>query len=914
MPRAIAVFARAGAAYAALSGFIKSAAAEHPGTTFTLVSLEGAELAADTEAALSELALAHPDREIRYRAGVRLAPSMEKVAVRSSPLTGMPLRRGGLFVLAGGLGRLGPMIARFLVDRLDAKLLVLGRSDLSSRSGRWAEIKTLGAPALYEATPLTSPTLAETIARAETALDAKLAGVFQLASVAERTEEHLARIDDHTVLAESDDTMARMFDARVFGTQALFELVRDRDGVPLITFSSVSGWLGGASMSAYAATNSFLDAFAEEHPSVVHNVAWPLWQDRSAEELQRSVTGAAGISVIGEEEALASLELTLRRRLSNTAIGLEPRVYAQNELRVYIVSRDKTITDRIAALEVEDNFGTPVELRAIALEELPRRDDDTLDRERIAALDPDEETATPAAANELEPALLEIWSEELRQPRLRAGDDLFKAGADSLLIMRVAGRAGRAGIDISSSQLFDNPTVAAQAKVAKRSGDVAPVAWKKSGDPRLLPNQLRFLEDPQLVDPDYNAFPINLLAITGEVPANVLERALHAVIAHHDALSLRFEKIGGAWTQKLGEPQTPSVESHDLSKLDEDEQNNTLWMIASKLNGSLSLASGLVIKAARIDLGPRGLRLLLPIHRLVADFHSWRIIADDLERACLALLAGKTPDLGAKTASLEDWAAHCASLAGDRALDADLQYWRRLSGRTVSGIPFDHDRGPAEARTMKSWFFELSDEDMHAISAAQREAKADPRDLILAAIGRAVASFSGANEVWAELLGHGRDALGAGLDVSRTAGTFASSFPICVEVGGDPQRLLERVRRSLADLPHAGSTLGVLRWYHPDPKIRSELALVPRPAIALDYLGHADWAPNALFAAAEEKSGALWSRRFRMPYEISIFARHAGRLRIEIMYSVTHFRAETITTFSERMIAALRELLGGVSL
>jgi hypothetical protein len=65
----------------------------------------------------------------------------------------------------------------------------------------------------------------------------------------------------------------------------------------------------------------------------------------------------------------------------------------------------------------------------------------------------------------------------------------------------------------------------------------------------------------------------------------------------------------------------------------------------------LSLEKGPLARAAWLDLGGTGARLLLVLHHLAVDGVSWRVLHEDIERACIDLLAGREPALGAKTTS-----------------------------------------------------------------------------------------------------------------------------------------------------------------------------------------------------------------------------------------------------------------------
>ena len=143
----------------------------------------------------------------------------------------------------------------------------------------------------------------------------------------------------------------------------------------------------------------------------------------------------------------------------------------------------------------------------------------------------------------------------------------------------------------------------------------------------------------------------------------LLDQALAALAAHHDALRLRFARRDGAWHQELTKDTGASwpLSCETLSSPGE------LAARASAIAASLDLERGPTARAALLDIPGQASRLLLTVHHLVVDGVSWRILADDLELAyrqlesrragpapaqddllpALGLAAGRVRELGA---------------------------------------------------------------------------------------------------------------------------------------------------------------------------------------------------------------------------------------------------------------------------
>ncbi|HEV7587815.1 MAG TPA: amino acid adenylation domain-containing protein, partial [Longimicrobium sp.] len=100
----------------------------------------------------------------------------------------------------------------------------------------------------------------------------------------------------------------------------------------------------------------------------------------------------------------------------------------------------------------------------VALEALPQTANDKLDREALPAPDyarADREHVAPRGATE--EALASIWAEVLRIDRVGVEDGFFTLGGDSILAIRVATRARKAGMEVTPRALFEHHTIAALA-------------------------------------------------------------------------------------------------------------------------------------------------------------------------------------------------------------------------------------------------------------------------------------------------------------------------------------------------------------------------------------------------------------------------------------------------------------------
>ena len=106
------------------------------------------------------------------------------------------------------------------------------------------------------------------------------------------------------------------------------------------------------------------------------------------------------------------------------------------------------------------------------LDELPRTQNGKIDIKRLDALfacleDDTSDSVRFEPQNENEAVLADIWCQVLKRDQVGMEEDFFALGGDSILSLQVIARAKKRGLKITPLQLFDQPTIAALARVAK---------------------------------------------------------------------------------------------------------------------------------------------------------------------------------------------------------------------------------------------------------------------------------------------------------------------------------------------------------------------------------------------------------------------------------------------------------------
>ncbi|MEU3571408.1 amino acid adenylation domain-containing protein, partial [Kitasatospora sp. NPDC036755] len=504
-----------------------------------------------------------------------------------------------------------------------------------------------------------------------------------------------------------------------------------------------------------------------------------------------------------------------------------------------------------------------------------------------------------------ERALAAIWREVLAVPEVNADDNYFALGGDSILGIQIVSAARRNGLALTPRDLFAHQTLAELARAAERSPSPAATAEQGAvtGDAPLTPVQ-HWLLDTLDGDPARLTQTVSFVLApdTGE---GDLRAALAAVLDHHDALRLRYEPLPDGRRRQHGTAPGQAPELHVHEAAGGEEREAVLRGLGERLAEGFDLAAGPLLRAAlcRFADDPRPV-LLLTAHHLVVDAVSWRILLEDLERAHRALSAGERPDLGAKTTSFRAWAERLAAHTAAGGFDAELPYWQSL---VDDEIPVDLE-GANTADTEESLTFELGAEDTRRLLQDVPEAyRTRVNDVLLCALGRVLARWTGRDRVLVALEGHGREDLLEGVDLSRTVGWFTAMYPVALDVprDADTGTALKAVKENLRAVPGGGLGHGALRHLRPVPG----LAL---PRIGFNYLGRQDRTatPGGLL---REPAGPLtggMDRTARRPHVLDVLGQVAdGRLSFTWSYSRALHHGGTVARLAAELLDELREIV-----
>ncbi|MEU6682005.1 amino acid adenylation domain-containing protein [Streptomyces sp. NPDC046832] len=614
-----------------------------------------------------------------------------------------------------------------------------------------------------------------------------------------------------------------------------------------------------------------------------------------------------------------------------TALGRHPQVRDA----VVVVHRDEAGRGRLVAYLVGDRDLSPGELRShlsgslpdymvpalyVPLAQLPLTPSGKVDRRALPAPDPTTthtDTDHTPPRNPTEQTLTTLWSDVLGTPRIGIHDNFFDLGGDSILAIQAVSRVRRHGLHLTSRLLFLHQTIASLAPhVTTGEEPSADAPAEVSGRVGLTPIQDWFFAE-HTVDPDHYGMSLQV-ELAPDTDTALLERALRAVVAHHDALRMRFVREDGTWIQEYGDTDAAALRLtvRDVSAVAVEEQDAELHEAALVAQRSLDLGSGAVVKGVFFRLGAsRPPRLFLAVHHLVMDGVSWRIVLEDLSTAYAQLADGRPADLGGRTSSYQQWADRLTAHVRSGALDHELGHWQETAA-AVRPLPRD-GQGDETATTFGRAAVTSVRLDRAATQALLHRVPAAYRtqinDVLLTALGRVLHDWAG-DPVTVALEGHGREELFEDVDLSRTVGWFTTIHPVTLDVpDGDWGRALKSTKERLRAVPGRGIGYGALRHLsEPDSPARTALAAAPQPEISFNYLGQWDGATSddGLVRARLAALGADQAPDQPRPHVIDVVAAtEDGELRVDWIHAPAVHRTPTVRRLADAFLAALREVV-----
>lgn len=293
---------------AALKGLVRVLAYEHPELRTTLVDLDatGAPVTA-LNAELTATVTESIDDVVAWRGQRRYVERLCR-ATLGEPTREHVVRRGASYIITGGLGGLGLVFARWLVDSGAGRVVLNGRSEPSDEQRTVLAELEHKAEIIVVSGDVAADGVAEQLVAA--AGGSALRGILHAAAV----------LDDSLVFSMTKASLERVWAPKASGALRMHQASTHCELDWWLGFSSTASMLGGPGQASYACASAWLDALVDWRraaglPAAVIN--WGPWAEVG---LARSLTGGA-LDPITPAEGTAAIGPLLVTGRCHTGVG-----------------------------------------------------------------------------------------------------------------------------------------------------------------------------------------------------------------------------------------------------------------------------------------------------------------------------------------------------------------------------------------------------------------------------------------------------------------------------------------------------------------------------------------------------------------------------------------------------------------
>jgi acyl transferase domain-containing protein/acyl carrier protein len=401
---------------------------------------------------------------VAYRKHRRWVQTFESISLQKTPEPSK-LRPEGVYLITGGMGGIGLVLAEYLARTVQAKLILIGRSTLPVRD-TWDDWLRTHNPEDAIAQKITKIRDLEALGAEVLPLTVDICDRIKLEQAISIAVERFGTINGviHAagvagggiVQLKTPEIAENVFAPKVKGTLILNEVLQaiDLNLDFMVLCSSLASIVGGFGQADYCGANAFLDAFAgcnKIRNDSCHTVSinWDAWQ-----EVGMAVNTEVPLAM--RQWQADNLKHGL---LSAEAVEIFERVLNSNLSQVIVSTQDLT-----TVIEQNNNFLATYSNQQEHSNSLPPANlspRTNLDKNYVAP------------RNKTEKTIAKIWQEVIGFERIGIYENFFELGGHSLLAVQVTSRLREAfNLDLPlRTLLFEAPTIAQLAAVIEQKNE-----------------------------------------------------------------------------------------------------------------------------------------------------------------------------------------------------------------------------------------------------------------------------------------------------------------------------------------------------------------------------------------------------------------------------------------------------------
>lgn len=252
-------------------------------------------------------------REVRYHQEKRFVKKYVTVP-QKAPCAETAFRQSGVYILTGGAGGIGYIIAEYLAKQYHANLVLSGRKSINWDINQKLErLNELGGSATYISADAGNKDDVDNLIHKAKEIYGAINGIIHCAGI----------LQDGYFVLKKESAFLEVVKPKVLGATYLSQAIQDEPIDFMVLFSSITSVIGNAGQTDYAFGNAFLDEFARKRNQCVKekkcfgktiSINWTFWKNGNmnlSKEVVDVMEESMGILPMDSQEGIQLLEKTV---------------------------------------------------------------------------------------------------------------------------------------------------------------------------------------------------------------------------------------------------------------------------------------------------------------------------------------------------------------------------------------------------------------------------------------------------------------------------------------------------------------------------------------------------------------------------------------------------------------------------
>ncbi|MFF7636223.1 amino acid adenylation domain-containing protein [Kitasatospora sp. NPDC008050] len=405
----------------------------------------------------------------------------------------------------------------------------------------------------------------------------------------------------------------------------------------------------------------------------------------------------------------------------------------------------------------------------------------------------------------------DVWTAVLRTGIPGPDANFFALGGNSLQGARVISRLREElGLRIPLSVLFEAQTLARLATAIEGMRETAPGAamtieplGERSDDVFHAPTsftQQRLWVDEHIQGPSsrYN-IPV-ASELVGPLDVTALGQAVQALADRHEVFRTTIKAVDGVPEQVIRAHLDLPLTVVDLREEPPEQQEQVLAdLLLDSAQRPFDVEQGPLLRVELYRLDEQWHVLLINLHHIITDVHSFGIAMSELLELYAAAAGGTPPVIEKPAVQYADYAAWQRRTVSGAALDRQLDYWKAQLRGPLPVLDLPTDLPPRESTTSRgaSVDIELPRAVSRRIRELSKENNATPFMTMFTLLNVLLSRYSGQTDIVVGIPSANRDLP----ELESMLGCFLNTLALRSDLSGDPTltELLGRVRARMLE-------------------------------------------------------------------------------------------------------------------